>query len=544
LVQIRTGEGKSLVLGIGSLLFALLGFRVRCVCYSEFLSRRDHKLFVDMFEAFQVGEFVTYSNISKFKADKVNEKGDIRQLTVDLLKGNLTAAPRDLPARTKGRGLVEDILLVDEVDMFFGLDYYGNTYNPVAKIRSHVTLDLITMVWDNRHLSYDELMERVQWCPHYVSLAAMLAGAPTILEYEIDKMIRAAQNFSVRPDFVCDYWGNRVGQKEHDGVNYCIADYDVAFRYLYEAEVNNFSDPSAALWKGVKISISCGRFCYSSIPADCILGVSGTLSALDQNEWKIMRSYNVCKFATMPSVYGVSNFKWWQQQGVEAVATTSTRDDHFCQITEQVKQMVDKKRAVIVIFETSKLLRDYQDSSYYGQVPNANILSEEMSSDAKEFAIRKAATSRQATFTTKFFGRGMDFMCHDDRLLEAGGVHIIHTFFCVDKSEEVQIQGRTARQGKKGSYCMLLCDEDIHKQFGPCGLQQGVVGQLSPSGLYNLLDLHRKKFKSAQYTEIEGKLAKAEEHEATTMRYFDALLRGDAPEATHLLEEHYKIEGS
>ena len=52
LMQIRTGEGKSMILGMCSLLFALLGFRVRCVCYSEYLSQRDHNLFKEMFSTF------------------------------------------------------------------------------------------------------------------------------------------------------------------------------------------------------------------------------------------------------------------------------------------------------------------------------------------------------------------------------------------------------------------------------------------------------------------------------------------------------------
>jgi len=35
LMQIRTGEGKSMILGAASVALALLGFRVRCVCYSD-----------------------------------------------------------------------------------------------------------------------------------------------------------------------------------------------------------------------------------------------------------------------------------------------------------------------------------------------------------------------------------------------------------------------------------------------------------------------------------------------------------------------------
>ena len=44
-MQIRTGEGKSIILGACSAFFALYGFRVRCVCHSDYLSHRDYSLF-------------------------------------------------------------------------------------------------------------------------------------------------------------------------------------------------------------------------------------------------------------------------------------------------------------------------------------------------------------------------------------------------------------------------------------------------------------------------------------------------------------------
>lgn len=40
-MQIKTGEGKSIILGILSLLLALLGNDIFCVCYSSHLSMRD-----------------------------------------------------------------------------------------------------------------------------------------------------------------------------------------------------------------------------------------------------------------------------------------------------------------------------------------------------------------------------------------------------------------------------------------------------------------------------------------------------------------------
>lgn len=44
-MQIKTGEGKSIILGMMSLLLSLMGNDVYCVCYSTYLSSRDFESF-------------------------------------------------------------------------------------------------------------------------------------------------------------------------------------------------------------------------------------------------------------------------------------------------------------------------------------------------------------------------------------------------------------------------------------------------------------------------------------------------------------------
>lgn len=56
------------------------------------------------------------------------------------------------------------------------------------------------------------------------------------------------------------------------------------------------------------------------------------------------------------------------------------------------------------------------------------------------------------TLTTRSFGRGTDFICRDESVEKVGGVHVILTFVPEMNSEFIQIQGRTARQGNKGSF--------------------------------------------------------------------------------------------
>jgi len=79
MMQIRTGEGKSMILGACAAVLAVLGFRVRCVCYSEFLSERDNELFRDIFLAFGVQDAVVYSKITKMSEAEVRRTNNTRR---------------------------------------------------------------------------------------------------------------------------------------------------------------------------------------------------------------------------------------------------------------------------------------------------------------------------------------------------------------------------------------------------------------------------------------------------------------------------------
>ena len=61
---------------------------------------------------------------------------------------------------------------------------------------------------------------------------------------------------------------------------------------------------------------------------------------------------------------------------------------------------------------------------------------------------------------TDSFGRGTDFQISDQASL-LGGMHVIQTYLSEERAEEIQIQGRTARQSAKGSYLSLITTSDL-----------------------------------------------------------------------------------
>ena len=84
---------------------------------------------------------------------------------------------------------------------------------------------------------------------------------------------------------------------------------------------------------------------------------------------------------------------------------------------------------------------------------------------------RYSGSSGHITFFTKTFGRGVDFKVANSVLtvvnaagVNVGGAHVIQAFFSPDPKEDLQVQGRAARQTDPGSYEMILLDEKLFKK--------------------------------------------------------------------------------
>jgi hypothetical protein len=90
LVQIKTGEGKSITLAVTAVVLSLFGFDVYCVCYSQHLSDRDYMAFKGLFERLDLTEKIFYGTFNKICEETINANGDIRKIVKDLItKGDL-----------------------------------------------------------------------------------------------------------------------------------------------------------------------------------------------------------------------------------------------------------------------------------------------------------------------------------------------------------------------------------------------------------------------------------------------------------------------
>jgi uncharacterized protein YegL/GTP-binding protein EngB required for normal cell division len=620
LMQIRTGEGKSMILGAAACVLGLLGFKVRCVCYSDYLSNRDFKLFQDVFSYLGILDLVKYSKITTLSEDTVAAKGNIRQLTESLLRGKirktcnqeatddelmsdldsrttLSSTPNklrlspnhqegtrslglnnpigmkskpntngkerkslepnssiDLQHWTESKSIEEknwdqqnpikinpdkneEILLVDEVDVFFGAEFYGQTYNQVVQLREPEILEIVKWVWDNHKNSRKERqrVSKVKLLPAYHSLLAKFPNFEFLFENEISLMLDQVEHVDDE-EYYLDHNSDSIGYKVMDTVSFKVTyGYRTIFAYLKESDEGNLKDDDATLERVVTMPISCGQFSYANINPTRILGVSGTLESMGHFEQSVLAKYGVTKYIVAPSVYGKSNF-FFDKAG-DGIVVESTLSDYFHKITETIKAMTKSQRAVIVFFQDRQRLNEYVECANYRKLGRQKLLlTEDMSAGDKEFVINKAATACQITISSAVFGRGTDFFCKDTRVQKNGGVHIIQAFLSKDLSEEIQIQGRTARQGKKGSYQMILLESDLSTDFG---IDPGEKEKVAQKDLYDWLCEARDHHHKNHCQEIEANLAAADEKDRKTHCYFNSLLASNETEAKSLFQDIY-----
>jgi len=558
LMQIGTGEGKSIVLGALVTIFALLGFRVRCVCYSKYLSDRDFNDFKEIFEAFGCQQNVTYSKITAFAEDSVTRRANVRELTEHLIEDRVVNY--DIAGANAGS---EEVLLVDEVDVFFGKDFYGQTYNQVTHLSSPEVIALIHNIWSDRHSKPN--MGSIRTLPEYKKLIARYANWKFLVDNEIALMCAQVGTFD-QPAYKYSPASDSVGYLEHDSVNYSLAyGYRTVFAYLNELEKDHVRPDKKAGFneRHLRMQVSCGQFSYANINPACILGVSGTLSALTKYEKEVMSRYKIDLYSDAPSVYGPRD-QTFDTAG-EGIIMAETRGDYFKAIVNKINVFSrdpngKKHRAIIVFFDSAKRIEEFRLSSYFRQIVDhsaVECLTEALESNDRDQIIKKASSLGQVTLATKAFGRGTDFRAGDD-VVARGGVHILQTFLSPMKTEEIQVMGRSARQGQKGSYGMVLMMQDAHvlgadgktpepepDTLEAFGITTAELNGTPHKDWHYYLSEKRTARRMNESIAIEKDLVQATERDKLTRQYVDALVQNNTRQACELFKDIYtQLKGS
>ena len=252
----------------------------------------------------------------------------------------------------------------------------------------------------------------------------------------------------------------KIGIEEHGSVNFDLK-HGYNTMWWHFSKLNKEIDQDE-FNRQVGIEVVASEFSYAELPKtySCILGVTGTLKSLGTFERKIVQEeYCITQETFTPSVFGTrfANFH-------EGVHVEAGKEDYFQKIAHDITLKVQSGRAVLVFVEDEKRLREFVESPYGQTLKNQGKgVCEVTHGDLEhiDHCVRQATHSGQVTVFVRTFARGQDFVSHDRRVNGNGGVHVIQTFLSEEKSEEIQCQGRTCRQGDAGTYRLILLKDDL-----------------------------------------------------------------------------------
>ncbi|KAL4505987.1 hypothetical protein ABPG72_013748 [Tetrahymena utriculariae] len=458
LAQVLTGEGKSVILAALACFYSLCGFSVKCACYSNQLSVRDYEEFLLLFEKLKIKNLIMYGTFNKVCEEILNQRGDIRELVSSYIQtGNIKLSNTSDDKK--------QVLLIDEVDVFFSKDFFGNNYDIVAPIQDPSIERLIDKIWSAK-FDPNFNFKSISASQEYKTCLAQFPNWAELIEEQTKIIVSDFKNFN---NVILENYkiqNDKIYYKNQDQYLDNIS-YGYRTLYTYYQENQNSKISNVSLQKQKVFKINSGSFSYSELPKKffIIKGVTGTLETLSKSQLELIQnSYNMKQYTLIPSVYGKSKFQFNPQKDVKVVP----QQEYYNTITNEINRNIigksDQKRAVLVFFESKEILLDYYNSQQFKtlkQNPQTQIMMEENSIEERKKIIKDATYSGAITLLTKIFGRGIDFQVNDTIIFQNYGIHVIQTFFSEDQSEETQTKGRTGRQGEEGTYSMVLRQDSL-----------------------------------------------------------------------------------
>jgi len=208
-----------------------------------------------------------------------------------------------------------------------------------------------------------------------------------------------------------------------------------------------------------------------------ITGPSGHLAKVSVQNF--VRAFKFRSGLTGTAVQSTAEFRKIYKLKVKPIATFrkclrkrlppvaySGRNEAFAAVAEEVKELSQLGRAVLVGTRTINISEQVAESFKANQVPYTLLNAKNDASEAE--IITKAGTGGSVTIATNMAGRGTDIKL-DDIARDSGGLHVIVLGIHNSKRIDRQLIGRSARQGDPGSFRTVhfLDDDLLDLAWGP-----------------------------------------------------------------------------
>ncbi len=481
IVEMQTGEGKTLAATLPMYLHGLTGKGCHLATVNDYLAKRDADWMAPIYSALglSVGVIqtqqpqaqrrkayacdVTYGTAKEFGFDFLRDRLLLRQIRegqMDLLGGMLghqSSAGNEKPVQREAYfALVNeaDSILIDEArtpliisampteEEMLAVD----SYKWAAGI-SDEFVDEEDYEWDHEKKKCELTAAGRQKARQLPKPAAMdKVGMFHIYEY-VERAIKVAREFHLDRQFVVrdgeviivDEFTGRMseGRKWRDGIHQAV-------------EAKTGVDVTVETGQAARITVQDFFLRYEQLA-----GMTGTAIASAGELRKIYRCHVMliptnrpCIRQRLPDyVFGTADAKW------EAIL------EEVCRLHAEGRPLLIGTRSINKSEHLSELLHE---RGIEHQVLNANHIEEEAE------IIAQAGLLGRVTVSTNMAGRGTDIKLGEG-VVELGGLHVICTEMHDSARIDRQLSGRCARQGDPGTFRQYLALDDdlLEAGFGP-----------------------------------------------------------------------------
>jgi hypothetical protein len=180
--------------------------------YSKYLSNRDKKSFERLFSSLAINDSIHYGTFNEMCEYVINSKVAVRDETCAFVTGIRNRINDKNPAKTKVQ-----VLLIDQVDVFFSKDFYGNIYMPASTVVSEKFDALVNHLWSSRNDPKALRLVSVANTRVYSEFLFCFKGKKALPEEVVKSVVNDLRDFTQNiADEKYVVQNDRIGYKEQD----------------------------------------------------------------------------------------------------------------------------------------------------------------------------------------------------------------------------------------------------------------------------------------------------------------------------------------
>lgn len=481
IAQVRTGEGKSICVGLLALCLALQNQSIDIISSSRYLAKRDQRALSPLFDYFDISS----SHICQDHPPKESFDGQILFGTNSdfefahlwaLLDGSF------LRQWKRGQALFHrafHVAIVDEVDNLF-IDLAMNSARVginTPNFFHRAYFPIYQLVGDCKSRVFEALCgDHSKWPPLLRDLRCRLDQFNFELDQNCDinsEDLTEKLKTLVRSAYIARYLKERnvdyVIKKEiakagkAPGKSIVIVDRENSGRLLrgsrWQGGIHEFLEIKHQLpprnESTMPASISHSTY-FNSYQQ--LFGLTGTLG--NQKERGELESlYRVSTFEVPPN--RPSQFR--------QLSPKIAHRDHHCEaLLDEIRDVRNQSRSILLLLASIRKTEEF--SAYLKKSRCTHLILNEQQVVNEERVIARAGQPNQVTIATNTAGRGTDIIVAPSSE-ERGGLHVVFAFYPINDRVQQQGFGRAARQGQRGSGRFVLSSDDpavnkMHRLYG------------------------------------------------------------------------------